>query len=127
MSYHLAVHDDANRELDVGSPITSNTSSSPQHAPYHHRNHPQQLYQNQPAGAFHSLPRSSAHPGAAAAAAQGQTQTPLSKPVSASVASANRVAALRLLSCSQEDSLCSSMYTDPATYPEPRDETLPYT
>lgn len=122
------------REFDAESPITSNTSSSPHHAPYHHQQQQQQqLYHNQPAaGAFHSLPRSGAHQAGAGATATppGQMHTPsMSNPRCETTvgamsdrsdrASPSRVTAVRSPSGSQEDdSLCSSEYTDPTTYPE---------
>ena len=132
---------DVEREMEVESPVTSNnsaTSSSPQHHPSYH-------YQPQtPSGVFHSLPRtggSSALPSPSA----GQNQSPCSSPsltsrpdrgspptTTTTTKTDNNNSSMQLatgqndavrsqsLSCrsqEEEDSVCSSEYTDPNTFP----------
>ena len=133
MSGHRDV--DVEREMEVESPITSNnsaSSSSPHHPPYHYHQQPSQT----PSGVFHSLPRtagssSSALPSPSA----GQIQSPCSSPSltndpdRGSPLPVSHISSVQLLQTSSvrsqsqsggsqdDNSMCSSEYTDPNTFP----------
>ena len=133
MSGHRDV--DVEREMEVESPITSNnsaSSSSPHHPPYHYHQQPSQT----PSGVFHSLPRtagssSSALPSPSA----GQIQSPCSSPSLTndpdrdSPLAVPHISSMQLLQTSSirsqsqsggsqdDNSMCSSEYTDPNTFP----------
>lgn len=136
MSGHRDI--DMDREMEVESPITSNNSaasSSPQHPPYHY----QQQQQQTPSGVFHSLPRTGGSSSALPSPSAGQIHSPCSSPSLTShtdrgsppvhpltnLSSQVQNDSIRSQSQSQsqsvsqeeEDSLCSSEYTDPNTFP----------
>ena len=116
---------DAEIDRDVESPsvASNNSSSSPQHPAYH--------YQNQPAvGVFHSLPRTTT-PGAASTSpavpspSAGQIQSPSCPPPTCpssvsdptNIPAPDRLQRLQQGFSQDEDSLGSSEYTDPNTFP----------
>lgn len=123
------------REVESPSVASNNSSSSPQHPAYH--------YQNQPAvGVFHSLPRTTT-PGAGSSSSAmptpsaGQNQSPtclsslpssrdqscassdsrLLPIMSTNIPVVDRLQRLQPACSQDEDSLGSSEYTDPNTFP----------
>lgn len=127
MSGHRDV--DMEREMDVESPITSNNSvasSSPQHPPYHYHQQPT------PTGVFHSLPRTGGSSSALPSPSAGQIHSPCSSPSltnrpdrgsppvhenSSTQVRNDSVRSQSRNNSQEDDSFCSSEYTDPNTFP----------